>query len=229
MRRAWCGVIYTVWWLGFSEGGNLLPWDNQWSRCFSPQYNDMTVLDLLHVNRGDDKGEMLSREPSKFQPDVVSASRKRPRTSVVSSCMNHMKKLDPPTAPSRNTVEVPLILTRPRSSPPQKEKWNRNNKSAFDAEGGEMCERPKAKLSRVGSACRGAAKRAREVPGEANLSRAAKLLEEDRRKIASIRSLLLHFLEERDCSIKKRLVRCLEEGREYVASGDPRRIQSPRG
>lgn len=43
--------------------------------------------------------------------------------------------------------------------------------------------------------------------GSAHLSKSAKLLEEDRRKVASIRSFLLNFLEERDCSIKKRLVR----------------------
>ena len=39
------------------------------------------------------------------------------------------------------------------------------------------------------------------------LSKTAKLMEEDRKKVASIRSFLLNFLEERDCSIKKRLVR----------------------
>ena len=39
------------------------------------------------------------------------------------------------------------------------------------------------------------------------LSKSAKLMEEDRKKVASIRSFLLNFLEERDCSIKKRLVR----------------------
>lgn len=43
---------------------------------------------------------------------------------------------------------------------------------------------------------------------ERKLSKAAKLLEEDMKKVASIRSFLLNFLEERDCSIKKRLVRC---------------------
>ncbi|CAB1113691.1 unnamed protein product [Ectocarpus sp. CCAP 1310/34] len=41
---------------------------------------------------------------------------------------------------------------------------------------------------------------------DAHLSKSAKLLEEDRKKVASIRSFLLNFLEERDCSIKKRLV-----------------------
>lgn len=41
----------------------------------------------------------------------------------------------------------------------------------------------------------------------AQLSKSAKLMEEDRKKVASIRSFLLNFLEERDCSIKKRLVR----------------------
>lgn len=40
----------------------------------------------------------------------------------------------------------------------------------------------------------------------ARLSKSAKVLEEDRKKVASIRSFLLNFLEERDCSIKKRLV-----------------------
>ena len=43
-------------------------------------------------------------------------------------------------------------------------------------------------------------------PKGAKLSRAAKLMEEDRRRIASIRSFLQNFLEGRDCSIKKRLV-----------------------
>lgn len=41
-----------------------------------------------------------------------------------------------------------------------------------------------------------------------SLSKAAKLLEEDKKKVGSIRSFLLNFLEERDCSVKKRLVRC---------------------
>lgn len=44
------------------------------------------------------------------------------------------------------------------------------------------------------------------VASERKMSKAAKLWEEDRKKIASIRSFLLNFLEERDCSIKKRLV-----------------------
>lgn len=43
----------------------------------------------------------------------------------------------------------------------------------------------------------------------AQLSKSAKVLEEDRKKVASIRSFLLNFLEERDCSIKKRLVSAL--------------------
>lgn len=42
---------------------------------------------------------------------------------------------------------------------------------------------------------------------DAQLSKAARLMEEDRKTVASIRSFLLNFLEERDCSIKKRLVR----------------------
>lgn len=42
---------------------------------------------------------------------------------------------------------------------------------------------------------------------EKKLSRAAKLIEEEREKVASVRSFLLNFLEGRDCSIKKRLVR----------------------
>lgn len=42
--------------------------------------------------------------------------------------------------------------------------------------------------------------------GTTKLSKAAKVMEEDRKKVASIRSFLLNFLEERDCSIKKRLV-----------------------
>lgn len=50
------------------------------------------------------------------------------------------------------------------------------------------------------------------VGDEKKLSRAAKLIEEERGKVASVRSFLLNFLEGRDCSIKKRLVRRFRSG-----------------
>lgn len=150
-----------------------------------------------------------------------SSARKRPRTSSQTASSSTTALPPYPPYSSSNycneqqaattSAEDELGLTRPRSS----NNPFRPGKRAASAEGDPF--RP-TQLPYIGnggdegggggSSLSGSADNSRSS-SSARLSKSAKVLEEDRKKVASIRSFLLNFLEERDCSIKKRLVGCV--------------------
>lgn len=139
-----------------------------------------------------------------------SKTRKRPRTSSSSS-----------SSPSQASV----LASKSAAVPPQPPHSNKYSRGGIEAAAGELGAtrpldntapaRPSNKTSRTAQLSGLHSSRGSDdssggssggVDAGVQLSKSAKLLEEDRKKVASIRSFLLNFLEERDCSIKKRLV-----------------------
>lgn len=173
--------------------------------------------------------------PPPAKPIVCSTTttaRKRPRTSSTSSspaplswASNYRSGL-PPYPPSNSYQAndfVELELTRPQTqfrphtsdarhtqlphirnnvdkSSHRSDDIERGNHFGVGGGGGDIS------LRRRGSDGWFEEKEKGTSEGTTKLSKAAKVMEEDRKKVASIRSFLLNFLEERDCSIKKRLV-----------------------
>eukprot|EP00903_Cladosiphon_okamuranus_P017882 g16455.t1 len=148
-----------------------------------------------------------------------SSARKRPRTSsLTASSSTSALPPYPPYSTSSNyrngqpaattCAEDQLGRTRPRSS----NSSFRPGKGPASTEGDPF--RP-TQLPHIGDGREDGGRGGGSLPGSADnysssssgapLSKSAKVLEEDRKKVASIRSFLLNFLEERDCSIKKRL------------------------
>ncbi|CAM9101386.1 unnamed protein product [Hapterophycus canaliculatus] len=93
-----------------------------------------------------------------------------------------------------------LGATRPRDETPAQP---RNRTSSAAARYPFRTTQPNSLRSSNGN--HGSSSSSGSTDTNIQLSKSAKLLEEDRQKVASIRSFLLNFLEERDCSIKKRL------------------------
>lgn len=146
-----------------------------------------------------------------------SSARKRPRTSLsassaASTSPQGSSTILPPHPPHRNnytseeagtTPVRELGLTRPRS-----DKSTRPSSKACPFRPTQLPYLGGDKIWKQGTSSGGSSS-ASEDNVSAQLSKSAKVLEEDRKKVASIRSFLLNFLEERDCSIKKRLVSAL--------------------
>lgn len=194
----------------------------------------MTATACLHPedeNRhglGWDRAEHSSRKKLPGQQSMVTKeARKRPRTASSFTSAQFQGKSRPfvhPPEPPRGFSDddgISLINTRPQTSqwsscgkesaqlprihhgersPPKKMTPSLRQGSAFDQfaeEGADDEEHDQH--ARLGS------DRRKKSNNREQLSKAARILEEDRKKVASIRSFLLNFLEDRDCSIKKRL------------------------
>jgi len=133
-----------------------------------------------------------------------SSARKRPRTSSLTPLSSTTLPPHPPYKNNYTNEQAAastdeLGRTRPRKTTP-----SRPNQEA----GGSFRTAPLPYLGGdKGNGLGGSSFSGTADDSSAHLSKSAKLLEEDRRKVASIRSFLMNFLEDRDCSIKKRLVR----------------------
>lgn len=152
------------------------------------------------------------------------SARKRPRTSMSpsSAAPNNPKGSSavlPPHPPysdnytSEGVCSTPvkgLGLTRPRSNKSARPKTDsfRPTQLPFLGGGGDGGGAGGDKAWKPGTSS-GGSRSGSDDNASAQLSKSAKVLEEDRKKVASIRSFLLNFLEERGCSIKKRLVSSL--------------------
>lgn len=171
---------------------------------------------------------------SRKRPRPSSSSSVSPACSPSTS--PRLRPPNPPVGAGDNSdsrTELCFSLSRPQASPPSKNFRcsSGNNAQEFPfvgggkryadghaigppAPGGARSKFPglqarmivAGKENRGGDGYDGREELQKEVSGEVKLSKAAMLLEEDKKKVAAIRSFLLNFLEERDCSIKKRLV-----------------------
>eukprot|EP00752_Nemacystus_decipiens_P012503 g11074.t1 len=142
-----------------------------------------------------------------------SSARKRPRTSSLVASSSTVLPPYPPQGSNKYGIggAAPsaadeLGRTRPRSSnnPTQ---FRPGKRAASEADSFRQTELPCLGDGRDGgwSTLSPGFAESSSSNSSARLSKSAKVLEEDRKKVASIRSFLLNFLEERDCSIKKRL------------------------
>lgn len=135
------------------------------------------------------------------------SSRKYSRMSLGSSPASQCKLPDYSDNDTNNSI---LSSTRPRTSSPRTKDYPHHGQISSSSRGGTRHASRKSQFLGTRSQEMWASDAA-EV-SEAKLSRAAKLLEEDRKKASLIRSFLLHFLEDRDCSIKKRVVSLTDRG-----------------
>lgn len=144
-----------------------------------------------------------------------SSARKRPRTSSLTASSSSVL---PPYPPCGNTGQATtaadeLGQTRPRSQ------FRQGKRAASESDTFRPTQLPYLSDGRDDgdeSSSSGSGDNS-----SARLSKSARLLEEDRKKVASIRSFLLNFLEERDCSIKKRLVGAWVSGFSVVKPRSP--------
>lgn len=138
-----------------------------------------------------------------------SSARKRPRTSSLTASSSTILPPYPPhSSNSYGNVQVAssaeeLGRTRPRSN---NNPFRPGNRAASEGDSFRSTELPSLGDGRDDGGSSGSSLSGSADSSTARLSKSAKVLEEDRKKVASIRSFLLNFLEERDCSIKKRLV-----------------------
>ncbi|CAM9339293.1 unnamed protein product [Scytosiphon promiscuus] len=144
----------------------------------------------------------------------ISKARKRPRTPSSSSFQASTpagKSAALPPQPPYSTnhpidddkvVAGGLGATRPRS---QTSAWPRNKTPPSAVDSFRKARPSDLRSSSSSDSGDGSVSSCGAADAATKLSKSAKLLEEDRKKVASIRSFLLNFLEERDCSIKKRL------------------------
>ena len=178
----------------------------------------MTAAKLLHP-RPEEQVELNPGRPwsPPIKPIAAAAeaelskrgsnARKRPRTSSLTASPSSILPPHPPrnnnyTNERATTSADELGRTRPRNINPLRP----NHEAAGPARA--ITPLPYLGGGKDGGLGGGSSSGAAD-DSSTHLSRSAKLLEEDRKKVASIRSFLMNFLEERDCSIKKRLVRCL--------------------
>ncbi|CAM9318828.1 unnamed protein product [Ectocarpus sp. 8 AP-2014] len=180
----------------------------------------MTAEKLLKP--GGDHSE-LNPDPRPWSPPVKPApanwpstrkssnARKRPRTSSALSSSSAVTTSPsstflPPHPPySNNYINEDVAADAAdlgRTRPPMDSPSRLRNKASPETGNVRPSQLPllHGGGSNNGSSCSGTGDNS-----DAHLSKSAKVLEEDRKKVASIRSFLLNFLEERDCSIKKRL------------------------
>ncbi|CAM9152255.1 unnamed protein product, partial [Laminaria digitata] len=181
----------------------------------------MTAVDLVHSN--DERDELNCSPWSPPLKSIGSKSRKRPRTSSLSSSstsrtFTSARSILPPYPPnnknsnanandndnandSESAAAVELGLTRPQTA------LRPRTSGSFRHDTGTQ-------LPYIHHAGEKGSHFREAIAGGSDgtqLSKSAKLMEEDRKKVASIRSFLLNFLEERDCSIKKRLDLCVHQ------------------
>lgn len=137
-----------------------------------------------------------------------SGARKRPRTSSLTTSSSTALSPYPPHSSNycsgqAATSADELVQTRPRRNNPF---LPAKRGAASEADLFRPTQLPHLGDGRDDGGGDGSSFSGSADSSSARLSRSAKVLEEDRKKVASIRSFLLNFLEERDCSIKKRLV-----------------------
>lgn len=199
----------------------------------------MTAAGLVRPK--DERNEFNPSPGSPPLKPIGSNSRKRPRTSSLSSStsgsLTAVRSILPPYPPnsksgngngngnysdSGNAAAMELGLSRPQTTlQPRTYGTSRSTQLPYihsgekgsshfrDAMVATQRSGEKHVVDRLGWAGDCSSSEGENKAGGSDgtqLSKSAKLMEEDRKKVASIRSFLLNFLEERDCSIKKRLV-----------------------